>query len=214
MSAVTLKTHNSPIGRFQGAKTSEPMLVRTYAVLDTLIVAALDPTVRAITPAVPIAVNLNGIPVLHLPDCCLLTDHGSIVVDVNRSFGTPGNRKRFDLVAETLANLGIKYECREPLRVHSSPLLMNSRSVWSCRRVQISAADQVRVLDLVGSDPLPLGQVAQAVRADDGVPAILALACHAILQLDLKTAPLGPDTRVWRRKPSLCSPDSMSEQCN
>lgn len=157
-------------------------------------------------------IPINGATVRHVPDCRLLSDGRAIIVDVYRRLRAAGGR--FEAVAGALEGQGVTYECREPPSVFGSPLLMNCRSVWGCRRVQVPAADQVRVLDLLGSDPLLLAEVVQAVRAEDGVPAILALACHGILQLDLETAPLGPETRVWRRCPLPCPPASMSEGGN
>jgi hypothetical protein len=201
------------VTRFESAKSTEVIIARNRSVLDTLIIASLDPEVRAIAPAEAISITLNGLVIQHVPDCCLVFDGRSIVVDVYRQPRSAA-RGRFEAVEAAHATQGVAYECREPPTVFGSPLLMNSRAVWGCRRVQVQAADQVRVLDLLGANPLPLGEVAQAVRADDGVLAVLALACHAIVQLDLETAPLGPETRVWRRCPSPCALASMSEGSN
>jgi hypothetical protein len=214
MSTLSSRKQATPIARFESAKTTTAISARNRGVLDTLIIASLDREVQVIAPAAPITIMLEGLAVPHLPDCCLQSEERSIVVDVYRQTRAAATRRRFEAVAAAYADQGTPYECREPPTVFGSPLLMNCRAVWGCRRIQVSAADQVRLLDLVGSDPLPLAQVAQAVRADDGVPAVLALACHAILQLDLETIPLGPETRVWRRGHLPCAPASMSEGGN
>ena len=190
----------TPFARFEGAKTSEPILARNRGVLDALIIAALDPTVRAIAPATPIMILLDGSPVPHQPDFRLLTDTGPVVVDVYRPARMATHRERFDIVTEALADLGIRYERRDPPPIHGSPLLMNARSVWGCRRAQVAASDQVRVLDAVRVGPVSLAEAAQAVRSGDGVSIVLALACRDLVELDLAAGPLGPETQVRRRR--------------
>jgi hypothetical protein len=169
-------------------------------VRDALIIAALDPAVRAIAPADPITIELDGVSVRHVPDFRLLTDGGGIVVDVYRPSRAAATRRRFEAVAAAHAAQGLAYECRQPPQPFGPPTLMNARSVWACRRVTVAASDQVRALDLLRSGPMPLAEAAQVIRDGDGVAAILSLCCRDLIELDLASGPLGPETMVRRRR--------------
>jgi len=199
MSSLPSRPPASPFARFEGAKTRYPILVRNRGVLDALIIAALDARVRAILPADPVTVTVDGVPFQHVPDCRLLAGGQDIVVDIHRLSRAGADHGRFEAVAAALAEQGIPYERRDPPQAFGVPLLTNSRAVWGCRRVMVSAADQVRALDAVKAGPLPLAEAARAVRDSDGITTILALACRDLLELDLTTVPLGPETEVRRR---------------
>ncbi|MBO1905305.1 hypothetical protein KHP60_09690 [Microvirga sp. 3-52] len=199
MSSFAPRLPASPFARFEGVKAADPIKVRNRGVLDALIVAALDETVRAILPAEPVTITVDGTAMQHLPDFRLLMAGQEIVIDIQRLSRTGADHGRFEAVAAALAGRGVWYERREPPQVFGTPLLTNARAIWGCRRTAVSAADQVRVLDLLKAWPAPLAEAAQAVRDGDGITAILALACRDVLVLDLLSAPLGPETRVWRR---------------
>ncbi|QRM36032.1 hypothetical protein [Microvirga sp. VF16] len=201
MSSSPPRSPAPPVRRFEGAKTTTAIPARDRHVLDALIVASLDPAVRAIAPADSLTISLDGLPVQHVPDFRLQTDGQEIIVDVYRPSRAKAARTRFEAVAQALASQGIAYECREPTPIHGSPLVMNARSVWGCRHASVAAADQVAVLALLRQrSPLPLAEVAQVVRAGDPVSSILALVCRDLVEADLAAGPLGPDTPIRRRR--------------
>lgn len=190
-----------PARQFESAKTRGPIAARDRHVFDALLVATLDPAVRAIAPADPVTIVLDGLPLPHVPDYQLESDSGTVVIDVCHPARIIVGRGRFEAAAAALAAQGVAYERREPPQVHGTPLLMNARAVWGCRRVPVLAADQVRVLEVLRRlDPAPLAEVARAVREGDGVAAVLGLACRDLVELDLAAAPLGPETPVRRRR--------------
>lgn len=191
-----------PVRQFESAKTRGPIAARDRHVFDALLVATLDPAVRAIAPADPVTIVLDGLPLPHVPDVQFVTDGSVVVVDVCHPTRVVVGRGRFEAAAAAFAAQGVAYERREPPTVFGSPVLMNARSVWACRRTAVAAADQVRVLALLRNlDPAPLAEVARSVHEGDGVAAVMALACRDLVELDLAAAPLGPETLVRRRRP-------------
>jgi hypothetical protein len=208
MSAFTPRPRARPVARFEGVKVTSLIPVRTRAVFDALVVAALDPEIRSLSPAAPVVIDLGGAPAEHVPDFVVTTESGAIVIDIRSSTSPDASQARYGAVAAALAAQGIRYEVREPPAVHGSPLLTNARAIWSCRHAAVSAADQVRAVDAVRSGPAPLAEVARAVRTGDGIAGVLALACRNVLAVDLATIPLGPDSLVRRHPmPAL---DAMS----
>jgi hypothetical protein len=198
MSAFTPRPRARPVARFEGAKVVSPISVRTRAVFDALVVAALDPEIRSLSPAAPVAITLGGAPAEHVPDFVVTTETGAIVVDIRSPTSPDTGQARYEAVAAVLAAQGIVYEVREPPAPYGSPLVMNARSAWGCRSVAVAAPDQVRVLAAVAMGPVPLSEAAQAIRTGDGIAGVIALACRDVIALDLAVAPLGPDTPVRR----------------
>jgi hypothetical protein len=209
MSAFPPRPRAHPVARFEGAKVITAIPVRTRAVFDALVVAALYPEIRSLSPAAPVAILLGGAPAEHVPDFVVTSESGAIVVDIRSPTSPDTGHARYAAVAATLAAQGMAYEVREPPAVHGSPLLMNCRSVWGCRHTAVMAADQVRVIDAVRSRPAPLAEVARAVRTGDGIAGVLALACRNVITVDLASIPLGPDSLV-RRHPMSAADAAMS----
>ena len=73
--------------------------------------------------------------------------------------------------------------------------------VWNCRYLRIQASDRVRVMQALNEDgPMPLIRLSAEVRwSIDPVAAVLAMACLDLVELDLTSIPLGPETVVRRR---------------
>jgi hypothetical protein len=190
-----------PVRQFESAKTTSPVAARDRHVYDALLVATLDPAVRAIAPADPVTIVLEGLTLPHVPDVRLVTDGGAVVVDICHAARVVVGRGRFEAAAAAFAAQGVAYERREPPTAFGSPVLMNARSVWACRKTAVAAADQVRILALLRNlDPAPLAEVARSVHEADGVAVVLALACRDLVELDLAAGPLGPETPVRRRR--------------
>ncbi|WP_126401455.1 hypothetical protein [Blastochloris tepida] len=178
-------------------KSAEPLRVRHRLVHDALILAALDPDVRAIEAA-PVEIAGTPAPV----DVIVLgrTD-GRFVLDV------PEAHPR-DLDAAGLALLAIESLNLPTLSfpapdIRRQPRWSNAVLVWDARAVRVPVDARVQVLAaLAEAGTLTLHEAAQATGLVRGpVSAVLALACADLLAIDLDDGPLGPETRV-RRIPS------------
>jgi hypothetical protein len=170
-------------------------------VFDSLILASLDPAVDALTPADPVTIHVAGQALDHQPDFHLVAGGTVTVVEVPNPSRPVIEAGRYAAVAAAFVERGVAYERRLPPQVHGSPTLMNARAVWGCRSAPVSASDQIRLLEALAAGPLPLAEAARAVPSGDGIVVCLALACRALVDLDLASAPLGPETLVKRRRP-------------
>jgi hypothetical protein len=191
----------APVARFESGKTLAPIPVRSRAVFDSLILASLDPAVDALTPADPVTIHVAGQALDHQPDFHLVAGGTVTVVEVPNPSRPVIEAARYAAVAAAFVERGVAYERRLPPQVHGSPTLMNARAVWGCRSAPVSASDQIRLLEALAAGPLPLAEAARAVPSGDGIVVCLALACRALVDLDLASAPLGPETLVKRRRP-------------
>jgi len=180
---------------FVATKAATAIPVAHELVREALIQAALDPAVRAIefTPTaaayygkVPLdAIILCGVDSRQVLDIVELRplhnvdDHGM----------SPSDR------------LGLSAHTRTAADILQDPLATNCRLVWACRHYRVSAGDRVRVLQVLSEEgSMTLAHAAAQCRfAVDAVAAVLAMACADLIEADLATLPLGPETRVRRR---------------
>jgi hypothetical protein len=81
------------------------------------------------------------------------------------------------------------------------PRAANSSLVWGCRDRRIWISDRVRALEaLTDEGPMQLARLSAELRwSADPVASVLAMACIDLVELDLTSAPLGPQTIVRRR---------------
>lgn len=179
---------------FVSAKTATPIPVRLPALRDALIQASLDPRVRSMAyiPSASVsseAVKLDGVVVQR--------DDGRYVLDV-----VPARRVR-DLKQEglaeiALAELGLKPMVLTAEEIRREPRCTNSRLVWSYRQTAVPVGLRMRILlTLRDEGPMPLGDLLKSIQSDvDPAPAVMALACANLVELDLLSQPLGPATIV------------------
>ena len=177
---------------FVSAKTSVAIPAACPLVRDALIQATLDPSVREIeflaqARVAATQVELNVI-VIH-------RDDGRFYLDV-----VPARPVR-DVEDEGLAlialqNLGLPPITLTAADIRREPRFANSRLVWSYRLHPVGISLRMRVLQILADDgPMPLSRLLSAVRSDrDPSPAVLALACSDLIELDLVSRPLGPAT--------------------
>lgn len=163
---------------------------------DALVQASLDPAVRSLA-FVPAA----GVPSAPVGCGIILVerDDGRFWLDVEavRPLRTTyENRTIEGLACEGL--LPITLTSEEILR---EPRFANSRQVWSHRDHPVGFALRVRLLEIIDEEgPLRLGRLLTSIWSDrDPAPAVLALACADLLELDLVSRPLGPATMVRAR---------------
>jgi hypothetical protein len=184
---------------FVAAKATTPIPVRHELVRHALIQAALDPAVRAIE-FIPTVAAYGS--VIEIDAVVLRGDDGGQVLDVAE---TRPVRSLDDEALALLAidQLGLQTKSLSALDIGRQPRAANCRLVWACRHCRVSAGDRVRVLQVLTEEgEMTLARAAAQCRfAVDAVAAVLALVCADLVEIDLATLPLGPETRVRRRLP-------------
>ncbi len=194
---VSQATKGAASTLFISAKTTVAIPTTCSLVRDALIQSTLDPSVRAIeflaqARVAATQVDLNAIVIVR--------DDGRFYLDVVaarplRDAEDEGLAlialAEFDLTPITLTAADIKRE----------PRFANSRLVWSYRLAPVGISLRMRVLQTLADDgPMSLSRLLGAVRSDrDPSPGVLALACSDLIELDLVSRPLGPDTIVRAR---------------
>jgi len=182
---------------FLSAKTSTAIPARRALVRDALVQASLDPAVRSIE-FIPTA-RVGATPV-ELDAIVIHRDGGRFYLDVVaarplRDLEDEG------LVLIALQALGLAPLTRTTADIRREPRLANSRLVWSHRLHPVGIGRRRRILQVLGDDgPMALSRLLAAVPGEtDPRPAVMALACCGLIELDLVSAPIGPQTRVWAR---------------
>jgi len=190
---------NPPKNVFIAAKTLIAIPIVHDLVRVALVQASLDPAVRAIEFISTVAaygkiVALNSIIFRH--------DAGRQVLDI------PEARPLRAIDDEGLAllasdQLGLSTLTLTGDDLKRQPLASNTSTVWACRHTPIRANDRVRALQALSDDgPMQLGRLSAELRwSIDPVGAVLSLACLDLIELDLVSIPLGPETIVRRRVP-------------
>jgi hypothetical protein len=182
---------------FVSAKTVTEIPAAHELVRHALVQATLDPAVRAIDllPAVTSfgrSVALNAV--------VLRRDNGSQMLDVVearplRCIGDEG------LALLAVDGIGLPPLTLTAVDIRRQPKAANSSLVWSCRNLRIQATDRIRVLQALSEDgPMSLARLSAEVRwSMDPVAAVLGMACLDLVELDLTSIPLAPETVVQRR---------------
>ncbi|WP_235885744.1 hypothetical protein [Bradyrhizobium niftali] len=173
------------LDQFISAKATSPIPARHPALRDALIQASLDPHVRSI---------------VHVPSAdaiALQRDDGRFLLDV-----VPARRIRTSeeqqLAQIAVADLGLKSMVLTAEEVRREPRFTNGRLVWSHRNTPVPVGLRLRILlALRDEGPMPLGELLKSILSEvDPAPAVMALACANLVELDLLSQPLGPTTIV------------------
>lgn len=177
---------------FISAKTTVAIPAPCPLVRDALIQATLDPSVRAIEFLAQARVNATQV---DLGAIIIVRDDGSFVLDV-----VPARPVR-DVELEGLAliaysRLGLSQITLTAADIKREPRFANSRLVWSYRLAPVGISMRMAVLQVLADDgPMALSRLLASLRSDrDPNPAIMALACSDLIELDLVSKPLGPQT--------------------
>jgi hypothetical protein len=177
---------------FISAKTSTAIPAPHPLVRDALVQASLDPQVRALE-FVPTA--MVGAAQVALQAIVVARDDGRFHLDVVDA------RRVRDIDEEGLAQIALHQLGLMPLTltgadIRRQPRFANSRAVWVYRLHPVGIEMRMRVLTELQEDgPLQLGCLLKRVRTvRDPAPAVMALACSDLIELDLVSRPLGPST--------------------
>ena len=184
--------------RFIGAKSCNPIPIRHDLVHEALVQTSLDPATRAIEH-IPTA-SFSGT-TFEIDAIVLTRDDGRFALDVAdarplRDIDDEG------LVLLALRDLGLRLLSLTASQIRSEPRFTNSRLVWACRNARVGVGLRVRILQTLQDEgAMRLGHLLAAIVSPvDPAPAVMALACADLLEIDLMHEPLGPATTVRLRK--------------
>lgn len=187
-----LSTRASHSDMFISAKTATAIPARHPALRNALIQASLDPQVRSIGY---IASTFVASEQVELGAVVVLRDDGRFLLDV-----VPARRIR-DLEEEgllliALADLDLKPLIVTAEDIRREPRYANAKTVWMYQLHPVGIEMRMRILTVLQEGgPLPLACLLKRVHAvRDPAPAVLALACSDLIELDLVSQPLGPST--------------------
>jgi hypothetical protein len=177
---------------FISAKTCTAIPTRCAHLRDALIQASLDPVVRSIEF---IAAARVGATSIDLNAIVLERDDGRYLLDVVPA--RPLRDVEHDgLALIALEELGLPSIVLTTADIQREPRLANSRLAWSYRLHPVGISMRMHILQVLSDDgPMMFGNLLDAVRSDrDPIPAIMALACANLIEIDLVSQPLGPAT--------------------
>jgi hypothetical protein len=182
---------------FVSAKTTAVIPAASDLVRDSLVQASLDPSVRridfhaqALVYAAHVDINAIGI----------VRDDGRFWLDIVEARPPRGeDDEKLASVARTALDLSPLTLTAED--IHRQPIFANAGLVWQHRLAPVGFSMRMAVLQILSDDgPMPLSRLLSAVRGDrDPIPAVMAMACSDLIEIDLISRPLGLETIVRAR---------------
>ena len=179
---------------FISAKTKTAIPTSCVLVRDALVQATLDPAVRAIGRRAQ--AGCVSAPV-DVPAIIIVRDDGRFYLDVDEVPHAPDWAK----TTAVLENEGFRPLVLTATDINREPHLTNARLVWNCRMNPVGITVRMSVLQVLADDgPMTLSQLLSSIQSDrDPSPAVMAMACSDLIELDLMSVPLGPKTIVRAR---------------
>jgi hypothetical protein len=165
--------------------------LRHHLLRDALAQAALDPTVRSIEYLPTVQASMTT----KVDAIVLDRDDGRYLLDIVESRPRQSIAQRL-IVAQVLLDLGLRPYVRTEADILSEPYCTNARTVWAHVDHPVSVGLRLQVLGALTDDgAMPLAELLSRLRSDrDPAPAVMAMACLNLVELDLTSAPLGPAT--------------------
>jgi hypothetical protein len=182
---------------FLSAKTSTSIPAANRVVHDALVQATLDPQVRSLNFVPAAVVEATQV---ALEAIVVVRDDGRYYLDVVEA------RPVRDVEAEALAlialgRLGLAALTLTAADIRREPRFANAKAVWEYRMHPVGIAMRLKVLTALQEDgPMQLGCLLKRIDIGrDPAPAIMAMACSDLIELDLASRALGPATIVRSR---------------
>jgi hypothetical protein len=187
----------SALNFFTSAKTRVPIQNNGGLVRDALIQATLDPKIRSIDFVEGTSLGASQV---DLDAIVVDRDDGRFILDV-----IPGRVLR-GLEEAELAEMALRLLDLTPVVVSAAdirrePLFSNARQIWACSQRPIHIGMRLRILRTLSDEgPMSLDQLCSMVEGpQDLASSVFALACPDLIEIEIKTEPLGPATRVRLR---------------
>jgi hypothetical protein len=182
---------------FLSAKTTGAIPTRGPLHWNALVQATLDPAVRSIEFVASARVQSTSI---DLNAVILCRNDGRHLLDVvpARTLRHVEDEGLALIAASELALPSIVLTAAD---IQQEPLFSNCRTVWSYRMHAVGIGMRLQIMQILSDEgPMSLSSLLSTVRSErDPSAALMALACADIIELDLKSLPLGPETPVRSR---------------
>jgi hypothetical protein len=184
---------------FFGAKAAGGIPITSPLLEDALIQASLDPEIERIER---LAISHPSVAEAY---AVLLRKGGRrLILDVVRQERRGGRAVGDDQSQAAVARLGLGLLRRSHADVRREPFYSNCKLVWSYVHHRVLVGDRIRIMQMLAEEgPLRIGDlVGEARFQGDPSAALMALACHDVVELDFRNAALGPGTvaRIRTRK--------------
>lgn len=184
---------------FTAAKVSDGIPLTSPLLVDALIQACLDPQILRIEMLAtgPLRVMEQGqeFVVLHAGDgrrfALDLADEDS-----------PRDVDGYGLFLVAAEEVGVDLLQRSKCDIRREPLFSNCGLVWSHVNHRVAIGDRIRIMQMLTEEgSLRIGDIVRnGPYRGDPAAALMALACHDVIELDLCEAGLGPGTNVRIRR--------------
>jgi hypothetical protein len=189
-------------GARRAAKRPSTPLTRNTLIADYLALCELDAEVESLrAPADPGAFAVGDETVEHVADFEIVKDGAAFLVDVVTDDDLLKHPLRAAAIHGITSADGRPFLIETAASIRAEPRFTTMRLILACKRTPVSAGDRVRVLhqlDEMGA--MRLVDCASAVmNTQDGVAAVLALACEGLVAVDI-SRPILPETQVRRRR--------------
>jgi hypothetical protein len=195
-------------GTGRAQKRPSTPLTRNALIADYLALCQLDAEVESLrAPADPAEFAVGDESIKHVADFEIVKDGAAYLVDVVTDDDLLKHPLRAAAIHGITSSDGRPFLIETAAGIRAEPRFTTMRLIMACKRTPVTAGDRVRVLhqlDEMGA--MRLVDCASAVmNTQDGVAAVLALACEGLIAVDI-SRPILPETQVRRRRLPYADP--------
>ncbi|MGF9763447.1 hypothetical protein AAII07_50785 [Microvirga sp. 0TCS3.31] len=195
-------------GARRAAKRPAMPLTRNALIADFLALCELDAGVESLSAPADLATFAIGDETIeHAADFEIVRDGSAYLVDVVTDDDLLNHPLRAAAIHGITAADGRPFAIETAASIRAEPRFTTMRLIMACKRTPVTAGDRVRILhqlDELGT--MRLVDCASAVmNTQDGVAAVLALACEGLVAVDT-SRPILPETQVRRRRLPFADP--------
>ncbi len=198
-------------GARRAAKRPATPLTRNALIADFLAICELDAEVESLrAPADPAEFAIGDETVEHVADFEIVKDGQTFLVDVVTDEDLQTHPLRAAAIHGISSSDGRSFVIETASTIRAEPRFTTMRLIMACKRTPVTAGDRVRVLhqlDEVGAMRL-VDCASGVMNTQDGVAAVLALACEGLIAVDI-SRPILPETQVRRRRLPYTDPFSF-----
>lgn len=204
------RTDRRPAARRAQKRASAPV-TRNALIADFLAICELDPEIESMrAPAEMTEFEIGDKTIEHIADFELVRDGQSQLIDVLTDEDLLTHPLRAAAIHGIASADGRYFSIETAASIRAEPRMTTVRLIMACRRTPVTAGDRVRILhqlDEVGTMRL-VDCAGGVMNTQDGVAAVLALACEGLIAVDI-SRPILPETQVRRRRLPFADPFSF-----
>lgn len=198
-------------GSRRAAKRPAAPVTRNALIADFLAICELDSEIESLrAPASPAEFEIGEKTIEHIADFELVRDGQSHLIDVLTDDDLLTHPLRAAAIHGLTSTDGRHFSLETASSIRAEPRITTVRLIMACRRTPVTAGDRVRILhqlDEVGTMRL-VDCAGGVMSTQDGVAAVLALACEGLIAVDI-SRPILPETQVRRRRLPFADPFSF-----